>query len=291
MLMPMLRNTCTLFCGFLLSTSWAATFHTDKLGRRYQMPAHKPFLGSHTSKSRIVKAYSKTQSFRNFTGIDARGNIDLIIHGRRHTLARFNPRAHAMPDPDNEGQLKNRRVMWESNGVLYIDNPAPYKRIKITLTVPQLASLTVDGAVHVVGDHIKSQGFILSDSSSDDVMLGGMMNVASVTAHGSGNISLRWVKSSLLTVNSDGQGIIRMSGLARVLRAKLSNKSVFDGQFLRVKEAMVRTTQEAAANIFPINAVQAFAYDFSNIYLYHAPKSLNRITMQSGNVFQKDWRL
>ena len=42
--MPMLRNTCTLFCGFLLSTSWAATFHTDKLGRRYQMPVQTYLL-------------------------------------------------------------------------------------------------------------------------------------------------------------------------------------------------------------------------------------------------------
>ena len=288
--MPMLRNTCTLFCGFLLSTSWAATFHTDKLGRRYQMPVQTVSPGGHVTKSRALMRRQQKLSFRNYTGIDASGNIDLIIHGRRHTLASIDPRAHLIPDPENERQLKYRRVMWESNGVLYIDNPTPYRRIKITLSMPQLASLTVRGAVHVVGDHIKSRGLILSDSSSDNVMLNGMMNVASVSAHGSGNISLRWVKSSLLTVNSDGQGVIRMAGLASILRARLSNQAKFAGQFLRAKEAMVRTDQVAAANIFPINAVQAFAYDFSNIYLYHAPKSLNRITMQSGNVFQKDWR-
>ena len=183
-----------------------------------------------------------------------------------------------------------KEQLWVQGSTLHINNALDVQPIRLTLTMPHLEGLRLNGPVYVRGDHIHSHELSIHDNSTRAVHLKGMMNVAYVGAHSQGDIRLEWVKGDIIKVNGDGSGSIFIAGVAKELRAKINATTHLNAQYLRATNVMVRTRDEASAKVFPVDAVEAFAYGFSNVYLYHAPISLNRMTKQSGNIFQVDYR-
>jgi hypothetical protein len=273
-----------------LSAYAASVSHVDKLGHRYEMPAHQS-PGSRISKSYpIVSKGAQKLSVGSFDAVNATGNVDLTIHGRVRSSS-ASVKTHETLMPDATAPKNATPVFWVRHRTLYINNPNAATPLYVVLNMPRIRALMATGSVHVVSDHLKSRGFVLNDNSSRDVFLSGIMDVDKVAVHGSGNVYVRWVQSQLLQVNSNGTGMIRMAGVARDLRVRLYGNARFEGQYLRANDVMVRTAEVASANVFPVKALQAFAYDYSNVFFYHSPISLNRMTMQSGNILQAGWRL
>lgn len=264
----------------------------DKFGHRYTdatLTQDTGYLPHHT--------FQTFQLFP-FYAIDASGPIDLYIHGSKpyQSVTLLNdPGMIATKTAPKKGTAKNRRpILWVDNGVLYIHNTGQkgnLEPLEVEVNVKSLNALFLDGNVHVEGDHITSAGMIINDNSSNSVTLNGKMHLNWLNVQNSGNIDISWVDSDLLLMNGSGSGAIRLAGIAQQMRARLNHQQRYAGQYLRVKDLMVETQQYSAASVFAIDTLEAFAYGHSNIYYFHTPNSLNRLTQQSANVLQADWRL
>lgn len=279
-------------CALSVS-AFAAMSHVDKLGQRYEMPAHmQPQPGSRISKSKAVMPKGpRTFNVGHFHKISAVGHVDLILHGRvRHASVVASHSNDWVLNVPQQQSADYHKVMWVKQGTLYINNSGSRVPMQMTVNVPELDALAVRGNVSVTSDHLRSHGLSVFDDSTGNVYLNGMMDVDAITQQGTGALYLSWANSQVLRVFANNRGPVKLSGIAKQLRAKLNNNARFDGQYLRANSIFVRTQQQAQAKVFPVHALDAFAYDFSNIYLFHAPESINRMTMQSGNIFQADWR-
>jgi prepilin-type processing-associated H-X9-DG protein len=257
----------------------------------------KPYIDATLSKEQEKAPkhpHYAEQSFQlpPFYAISATGNVNLFVHGKKpYQKVSLTGYLGALKAGN---RYNTRPVIWVDHGVLYIDNEdwlRDGETMEITIDTNYLNALFLDGHINVYGDHIRSTGMVIDDNSSGDVHLDGKMVLNWLNARGSGNIYVSWVDSPLLLMSGTGSGIVRLSGVADQMRVRLFNHMRYAGQYLRVKNLMISTEQMAAANVFAINTMEAFAYDFSNIYYFHTPHSLNRLTRESGNVLQADWRL
>jgi hypothetical protein len=275
--MSLRQTLISIFSGLLLCTVGFAA-HTDKLGHVYEAPAH---MSNHGLKKLMVGSFS---------AVSLEGNLDVTIHGRAR-YAKVSVKTQENLRPSVHLPASARPVVWVSHDVLHINNRGSSQVMHVVLNMPSIKALYADGAVQITSDHLKSRGLVFFDNSSRDIYLNGMLKVNEVATHGSGNVYIRWVDSNVLTLEDSGSGVVRMGGVAKTLRARLLNYAKFDGQFLRANDVMIQTIGGSAAKVFPVYALQAFAYGYSNVFFYHMPLSLNRMTMGSANVLQAGWRL
>ncbi|MDF1795086.1 MAG: DUF2807 domain-containing protein [Coxiellaceae bacterium] len=280
------KRLCTaLLSGLLLLVALTASAGKIEHGK----------LGRQLSKDHERMPASRDQTFQlsPFYAIVANGNIDLFIHGSKAYQSVTLQNYH---DYVNRGK-KNKQevpVLWVDNGVLYIDNENWMNKgetMHIDVNVKDLNGLFVTGNILVVGDHIISNGMAIDDDSTRNVNLDGKMTVNWLNSRGSGNIDIGWIQSHHMQMLGTGSGMIRLAGVVHDMRVRLYNKQQYAGQYLRTNNLMVATREHADASVFANNTLETFAYDWSNIFYYTTPNSLNRMTVQSGNVMQADWRM
>ncbi len=252
-------------------------------------------LGRQLSKDHERMPASRDQTFqlRPFYAIVANGNMDLFIHGSKayQSVTLQNYHDYVARGKKNKQKVP---VLWEDNGVLYIDNEDWMNKgetMHIDVNVKDLNGLFVTGNVLVVGDHIISNGMAIDDGSTRNMFLDGKMTVNWLNSHGTGNIDVSWIQSHHMQMLATGTGRIRLAGVVHDMRARVYKHQLYQGQYLRVNNLMIATRDNSTADVFANNTLETFAYDWSNIYYYTTPNSLNRMTVQSGNVMQADFRL
>lgn len=138
------------------------------------------------------------------------------------------------------------------------------------------------GAVHISG--IRSQALQIKLKGSPQVTLKGQANVRCIEMTGNANLRLYWVNSMELIVRIGGASRLTLSGTVHRLDSVASNQSHFDGRYLRVKEAFVKTNDEAISDISVTKHQHALARDKSDIYYYQSPSYQMGFMARNGSI-------
>ncbi len=245
----------------------------------------KSALKHHTA--RKLTAVGKPMPW--FNAIETDGDFDIQIH----------------TSPTNRVQIERTDCYldtWVEGGVLHLvllpppnakpdantkDVPVmPLEPIHVTVWMPELQSLTLNGTTSVMGDPIYSQWLNIDSEGQSHIILRGLLNVNKLIIHGASDVSLRWVKSHHLVVRGYDSSEIFVAGTADILDAKLVDDSHLDARYLRSHTVLVETEDSATANVLPLNSLNAFASGNSNIYYYKTPNYQLADTEFMGNVLQ-----
>lgn len=254
--------------------------HGGKLGRH------------HVSKDHAHVPNKQEFQLSPFYAIVANGDLDLFVHGSK---------PYQSVELENYQELlthgrktkQQRPVLWVDNGVLYIDNENwmhDGQPMHININVKDLNGLFLTGNIMVVGDHITSNGMVIDDDSTRNVYLDGVMTLNWLNSRNKGDIDVAWVRGNNFQMLGTGSGLIRLAGAVHNMHVRLYNKQKYAGQFLRTDDLMIQTRDDAEANVFARNSQESYAYDWSNIFYFTTPRSINRMTEGSGNILQADWR-
>lgn len=184
---------------------------------------------------------------------------------------------------------------YVSHHTLYIQTPwrpqtQTGKRPVVTVNLRELDKLTVSGQANVAASNIHSHALSITSEGSGKIKLIGMLNIKNINQTGNNRIYLRWIDSITLSINSSGDGFIYLGGVANTLYARVYGHAVLNAQYLRTKMVQVQTKNEAAAFVYPVTTLRAFANNHGNIYYYAYPKNITRYSIQSGNILQMAWR-
>lgn len=219
---------------------------------------------------------------RSFNEVSIQGYVNVLIR-------------QGAPAVTVSGDLSKQLLTHVSHHKLYVEAPwqptiGVVKRPLVTVTLPNLNKLFIDGPANVGGENIRSKHLAIESHGSGKIKLIGVMNLTQIDQTGSNRIYLRWVNSDTLTINAKDRGFIYLGGVAKTLYARVTQQAIFNAQYLRTDIVQVQTKHFAAAFVYPVTTLRAFASEHSNIYYYKYPKYLTRETTQSGNVLQMAWR-
>jgi hypothetical protein len=130
-------------------------------------------------------------------------------------------------------------------------------------------TLSGNGTTKITGIHSRDLRIRLVDSPK--VELKGEANLRRLDMEGSGVLRLYWVKSTDLIVRLKGSVELTLAGVVNRLDGVFSDHAHFNGRYLRVKEAFVKTNGEAVSDISVVETQHALARDRSDIYYYNLP--------------------
>lgn len=161
--------------------------------------------------------------------------------------------------------------------------------VTIQLSVPELKNITVINNATINAQNFKTNHLTIIAKNNGAIDLKGRINIDKIYQHSNGRITVDWVSSDQLLVESDSNGPIYLAGRANNLTAKLTNNTQLDARYLRTKEATIFTTDKARADVLVLDTLKAFAVNKSNICYYKRPKHLTVVTKNAGNVLHPDW--
>lgn len=218
--------------------------------------------------------FAASQPQLTVNAIAVKGAIKLIISGTK------NP--NVSDTVNYPFQSVSAKV---SNHTLYLEGLSRTAMKTVRVNLHDLKSLRVDGRVTIIGNNVHSTGLNLRANSTGNISLNGRMTVNKINNRGPNHITLRWVKSHNLTINSSA-GRLTLAGSVQQMQVKLRNNAALDAQYLRAQRINVQTKGTAIAKVLPIYSLHAFATEHSQIYFYNAPKYISRYTRSSGNILQ-----
>lgn len=223
-----------------------------------------------------------------FNSIETDGDFDIQIHTSRTNRVLIQQTASDI-DSRVEGGVLHLVVIPppEDKTAKHSDEPPmPMEPIKVTVWMPELQTLHLNGTDSVMGDPIYSQWLNIEGEGQSHVILRGLINVNKINIHGASDVSLRWVQSQHLIVRGYDTSEIFLAGTADVLDAKLMDDAHLDARYLRSHTVLVQTEGGAKANVLALNSLNAFASGDSNIYYYKSPRYQLAQTEFMGNVLQ-----
>lgn len=219
-----------------------------------------------------------------FNQVDVNGYVDVIIRqsGQSSVVT-----TSASVNPVNT-RVSNHRLYIEAPG--WSSQLQSIKRPVVSVNLPELTKLVVNGQANVAGTNLHSHGLTIEANGSGKIKLIGMINLKNIQQTGQNRLYLRWIDSDTLTVTSTDAGFIYLGGIAKTVYARLYHRATFNAEYLRANTMQVQTNDYASAFVYPVTTLRAFANDNGNIYYYAYPYHMTRSTSQSGNVLQMAWR-
>ena len=135
-----------------------------------------------------------------------------------------------------------------------------------------LRSLYVSGGGYTEVSGINSPSLQLKIAGGSQVKLSGMANLTKLNLKdkkGNGRVSFYWVKSDTLIVRGGGKSYIQLAGVVNKLDLELWNEARFNGRYLRVDRAFVKTHHKSVAEMSAVKRQHTLAMDTSDIHFYN----------------------
>jgi hypothetical protein len=158
------------------------------------------------------------------------------------------------------------------------------RKMLVTISVPKLENITVVDNALVTSQNFNVSNFNITAKDSGGLDLDGELNIKNISQYGTGQINIDWVKSESLAIKGNGIGPIYLSGETDNLTAKLTGNTRLYARHLRTQKAWIFASDNAAAEILPIENLYAYADTSSNIYYFKRPANDTIVTRDSGNV-------
>ena len=195
-----------------------------------------------------------------FNGNDSRANGNVVVNRPGHGIVTFT------------GDVV-MHIVKNKNGAQTIE-----------LSHGQLNHLVVTGRLAVDGRQLTSDHLTLIDHSSAPVHLNGVMSVDRILADKHSDLNIQWINGGALQINASDHAHVNLSGRADQVFVTLSGHATLVAPYLRGQNWLVRTTDAAQAEVFPLLTLRAFADNNSNIYYYADPHHLTTHIVSYGNV-------
>lgn len=282
----------SLMCSCALANGTTSTTHTKKIHasankKHHAATARKSAVKHHPVRKKVIAA-GKPEPW--FNSIETDGDFEIQIHTSRTNRIQIQ-RTDCYIDSWVEGGVLHLVLLPppdakpDSNTNLETP-PMPLEPIHVTVWMPELQNLTLNGTNSVMGDPIYSEWLNIDGEGQSNIILRGLLNVNKIIIHGASDVSLRWIKSHHLVVRGYDSSEIFLAGTADVLDAKLTDDAHLDARYLRSHTVLVETESGARANVLALKSLNAFAYGSSNIYYYKSPNYQLAETEFMGNVLQ-----
>ena len=136
-----------------------------------------------------------------------------------------------------------------------------------------------------VGEY-RTHHFNIVSATSGNVLLHTQLNVDHIEQHGSGMISIDWIKGNTLDIFTTGPGLIRLAGSVNTLNVRAIYNGRVDAKYLRTEDALIQTGHNAEVAVRPHISLNGFASHHSYIYYYKTPDFYTPRTYGSGNIIQ-----
>jgi hypothetical protein len=149
---------------------------------------------------------TRNVSLTGFSAITANGAIDLtVVVGSAETIKIEGPkeRVENLKATVEDGTLVLKE---ESNGLFGNDG-----RLRVTVTLPALTALGVNGSGDAYVTGVKSDVLSLSINGSADVEVSGEATSVNVTVNGSGDVNARSLKAKKSEVSIAGSGDVEVA--------------------------------------------------------------------------------
>lgn len=227
-----------------------------------------------------------TLSLPAFDAIQTDGNFNInFVTGRPQQV-----QIEANARPYVIAQVEDNTLMLS----LAIDpatkKPIVCPPITVEVAVPFLSRLSLAGATTLIANDINGNFSIIAGDNSR-ITLNGIVNVKNIQASGNSVVRLRWVNAGELKVCGTDTARIFLAGTTQVLEARMSGYAFLDAKYLRPKVALVRTQDDATAEVLSTYSLYTFAYGDSNIYFYKKPGVFLESSTESGDILQLGrWR-
>lgn len=229
-------------------------------------------------------ALHPTEDSLSFSSINANGNMALRI------------KQVPLQEADTIG-INNNGPQWVQakvkHGVLYLTEKASQKKEPkaiVTIDTHRLFTLTLAGNASATSKNLHVKHLVINVNDNSDIKLAGMIGIDAINQHGNSRVNVRWVDSKQLTIDSDGNGKITLAGVVNTMHARLNDHARLNAQYLRAQHVLVKTQDNATAKVLSRKSLRAFASNQSDIYYYKTPAHITRVSTQSGNILQLDWR-
>lgn len=138
------------------------------------------------------------------------------------------------------------------------------------------------GTTKIMG--INSPDLRMNIKGSPKVELKGKANLRRLDMAGNGALEFYWVNSTDLILRLSGRSHVTLAGKVNRLDGVFTQQSYLSGRYLRVKEAFVRTEDEAVSDIAVVEKQHALARGKSDIYYYNLPLLRTDFMAQNGSI-------
>ena len=160
---------------------------------------------------------------------------------------------------------------------------------RINISAPFLNKLVLINGVNVWANYLHVSNLELTTTSNSDcagINLRGQIFAAITKIHQQkdGKISVGWLDSEKIDVNSLNGGVVWLSGEADTLTGNMSSSSYLDSKYFRVSNIRIRANGISRADIFPLGTLRAFTSDRGNVFYYNRPENIFINSIKSGNV-------
>ena|SRR3990167_848514 len=164
---------------------------------------------------------------------------------------------------------------------LYIKNSGP----TILNGQINLQCLVVTGTGSLKINGLSAYNLQIIMRGSPAVMLhGNSINLGKLILCGKGNLTIYKVQNNRIVVREHGEVKLLLAGNANVLDLELWNKARFNGRYLTVRRAFVKTRDHSIAGINVVKVQHTLASDASDIYFYNLPDFKNDFMSHNGAV-------
>jgi len=147
-----------------------------------------------------------------------------------------------------------------------------------------LQQLIQSGRGPVTISGVDSNALFIKSTSGSPIELTGTVNLRSLTYEGNGRLHVYWLNSPYLRVHSSGSNYIMLAGITTMLDAVVSGRNYLDAKHLHAQQAFVNTADNARADVWIRQSLNALATGNSNIYYYHPAKIQGIYMHTSGSV-------
>ena len=178
-----------------------------------------------------------------------------------------------------KGTSRDRFSVW-ANDVRHLDLSGDIKIPELNLSgrvcLTSHGKFTIDtfnnnSSQDINLETVLSDNMIINNNSPAKVTLHGYINLHKLTQNGNGTLEIYWLKSRGLMNADIISGIVNLAGTAQKVTAQVANDAQLNARYLRADNLLVKTFDNAKANVQALKQFMGDASGSSIIKYYGNP--------------------
>lgn len=225
---------------------------------------------------------SEKRELPAFTGININNDADVAVtYGTAQSVE--------ISTDDNILPLITMQV---SNGVLKIDSKESYSTshgVKVTITVPTLESIEIDGSGDVVVQNAQLENlpvtnFRIDIDGSGNVQIPSM-NAATISMdiEGSGNVQIPSLEATNVSVEVEGSGDISIAGNGGTLTVELEGSGNIKAEEFQTLNSIVKVEGSGDVRVNATESLDAHISGSGDVYYRGNPRAVKTGVTGSGD--------
>ena len=204
----------------------------------------------------IAQARPNISHFKSIYFIHLKGEGTVVVNHKAHAGIKVTQVRTQVP------QAK----IFAKDHTLFIDTP---KGSKVHVSLRHIQRITVGDQVKLQAQHIGIHHLFVAHANHRHHLLTRIRSLHSVVVQGSAFVRMMWLDTTLLSAHLSNQAKLRLVGHADRMVVKLKDHARLIAPFFHVKRIWAIAQDHAAADLFPVKLLHAYAKDHSQLRYYH----------------------